>query len=111
MDLRYPYLKLIDEAQVGGVHQADVIDAPAQHSGAIQTHAKGEAPIFVWVYPRVFEHVGVDHPRAHQLYPPVPQFFGSVRASDAHIHLYRWLGKRKEARTKTDFDIFKHALQ
>ena len=37
--------KLVDEAQVGGMHEAYVVDAPAENSEAVEAHAERETTI------------------------------------------------------------------
>src|SRR3989344_7443820 len=96
---------LSDEAEVGRVHVAHVVYSPAQTRETVEPHAECEALIFVGVHTRVLEYLRMHHARAHHFYPTVTQFFGRMLTGDAHVHLHRRLGERKEARAETDFHL------
>src|SRR3989338_3187494 len=100
-----PYLELIDEPQVGRVHQADVVYPPPQHRKAVETDTEGEALIYIGVYARILQDLRVYHPSAHHFYPAVAQFLGRIRAGYTHIPPPRRLGERKEARTESYLDV------
>ena len=53
------------------MHEAHVINAPAEHGEAVEAHAKGEALAFRWVNACILENVGMYHAGTHHLYPLV----------------------------------------
>lgn len=87
------------------MHEADVVDAPAEHGEPVEAHAEGEALVFCRVDARVLEHIGMHHASAHHFNPLAAEFFGDVFAVDARVDFDARLDERKEAWTKTHFDI------
>src|SRR3989338_89243 len=96
--------ELINESQVGGVHEADVVYSPLEHRKPVDTEAERKALIRFGVYACVLEHIRMHHTRASHLHPLIAQLFRHMLADDPHIHLDARFRKRKEARTEPYFN-------
>src|SRR3989338_6844699 len=62
-------LKLIHDTQVAVIKEPHVIDSPLEHGDPIDTSAKREALVFLWINTRRFEHFRMHHSRTHDLDP------------------------------------------
>src|SRR3569833_853395 len=58
-----------DPAQIAVEEVAQVRQAVFEHGDAVESHAPGEALIFVGVDAAVAQHIGVDHAAAENLQP------------------------------------------
>src|SRR3990167_214656 len=63
--------KLVDEPQVGRVHEAYVVDAPLEHCDAIESGAKCPSSIFFRIDTAISKYLRMYHPCTTKLYPPV----------------------------------------
>src|SRR6185312_7888981 len=86
---------------------AQVRHAVFEHGDTVDPHAPGKALKFVGIEPAIAQHVRMHHAAAENLHPIVAfaEADLTLLASALDIHLQRWLGERKERRTKTHLDL------